>query len=103
MLYQLEFILETTYLTTNTIIMATNNGIANRQMRQWTYQEIRLLIDQRKNRNLEYYRIVGRSRRDYWNSIARRINRVAGSNFNGNQCRRKFDNLVTTYYVSKII
>ena len=101
-LYRLEFILET-HLTTSKIIMTTNNGTANREMRQWTYQEIRLLIDQRKNRNIEYYRIIGRSRLAYWDSIARRINRVTGSNFNGNQCKRKFKNLVATYNVSKII
>ena len=67
----------------------------------WSDQEIRLLINQRKNRNIEYYRIIGRSRAGFWDSVARRINRAAGSNFTGRQCRRKFQNLVSIYYVSK--
>ncbi|PKY62472.1 hypothetical protein RhiirA4_432555, partial [Rhizophagus irregularis] len=53
---------------------------------------------QRKYRNREYYQIIGRSRKNYWESISRRINREAGSNFTGIQCRRKFNNLVSHYY-----
>jgi hypothetical protein len=60
------------------------------------------LINQRKHRNREYYRIIGRSRKNYWESISRRINREAGSNFTGIQCRRKFNNLVSHYYVSNL-
>jgi Myb/SANT-like DNA-binding domain len=70
---------------------------------EWNERTIRLLINQRKHRNGEYYGIIGRSRKNYWNSIARRINRDAGSSFTGNQCRRKFNNLVTHYYVSKLV
>ena len=67
----------------------------------WNEWEIRLLIDQRKYRNHEYHQIIGRSRTMFWESVARRINRAAGSNFTGKQCRRKFDNLVSIYKVSK--
>lgn len=66
----------------------------------WNEQTIRLLINQRKNRNREYYQILGRSRKQYWESISRRINREADTNFTGSQCRRKFNNLVFYYYVS---
>jgi hypothetical protein len=68
----------------------------------WTEQTIQLLINQRKYRNREYYQIIGRSRKNYWESISRRINREAGSNFTGIQCRRKFNNLVSHYYVSNL-
>jgi hypothetical protein len=68
----------------------------------WNEREIRLLIDQRQHRNTEYYQIVGRSRKRFWDSVARRINRAAGSHFTGKQCKRKFQNLVSAYYVSKI-
>lgn len=70
---------------------------------EWSEQTIRLLIDQRKNRNREYYLIIGRSRKRYWDSIARRVNRAAGSDFTGNQCKKKFNSLVSRYYVSKLV
>ena len=70
---------------------------------EWNERSIRLLINQRKYRNREYYEIIGRSRRNYWKSIARRINREAGTNFTGNKCKRKFNNLVSHYYVSKLV
>lgn len=68
----------------------------------WDERTIRLLIDQRKHRNQEYHQIVGRSRRKFWDSVSRRINRSAGTNFEGIQCKRKFQSLVSNYYVSKI-
>jgi hypothetical protein len=70
---------------------------------EWNERSIRLLINQRKYQNREYYEIIGRSRRNYWESIARRINREAGTNFTGNKCKRKFNNLVSHYYVSKLV
>lgn len=66
----------------------------------WNEREVRLLIDQRKNRNLEYYQTIGRSRVPFWDSVARRINRSVGSNFTGVQCKRKFENLVMAYRVN---
>ena len=66
----------------------------------WNEQEVQLLINQRQNRNVEYHQVVGRSRATFWNSVARRINRSVGSNFTGVQCKRKFENLVSIYYVS---
>ena len=46
------------------------NNIGNNSPVEWTERQIRLLIDQRKYRNEEYYRIVGRSRRGFWDSVA---------------------------------
>ncbi len=92
--------------TTTTITNTMNNNNMNRRTRQrveWSEEEIRLLINQRRHRNLEYYRTPERSRTAFWNSVARQINRSTGSNFTGNQCKRKFKNLVTMYNVSKII
>ena len=67
--------------TTTTITNTMNNNNMNRRTRQrveWSEEEIRLLINQRRHRNLEYYRTPGRSRTAFWNSVARRINRFAG-------------------------
>lgn len=77
------------------------DGRANQNPVTWNEQQIRLLINQRKNRNIEYHQTPGRSRVAFWDSVARRINRSAGSNFMGIQCRRKFENLVSSYNVSK--
>ncbi|GBC08806.1 hypothetical protein RclHR1_00840007 [Rhizophagus clarus] len=66
---------------------------------EWNERTIRLLIDQRKHRNREYYQIIGRSRRRYWDSVARRINRVANSDFTGIQCKRKFNSLDICYFM----
>ena len=96
--------------TSNTTNISTSNTTNNSNIRtaindgsEWNEHTIRLLINQRKHRNREYYQIIGRSRTSYWESIARRINREAGSNFTGRQCNRKFNNLVSHYYVSKFL
>lgn len=71
----------------------------------WNEQQIRLLINQRRYRNTEYHQIIGRSHVAFWDSVARRINGAAQtvqSHFTGLQCRRKFENLVSQYYVSKV-
>jgi Myb/SANT-like DNA-binding domain len=66
----------------------------------WTRRTIRLLIDQRKHRNNEYHFEYGRNKRDFWRSVARRINRVAGTNFDHRQCSRKWSNLVSAFNVN---
>ena len=66
----------TTSTSTSTITTITNtmnNNNMNRRTRQrveWSKEEIRLLINQRRHRNLEYYRTPGRSRTAFWNSVA---------------------------------
>ena len=91
----------TSVTTSTTVLNVTSATSTTATPVTWSDQEIRLLINQRKNRNVEYYRIHGRSRTDFWDSVARRINRAAGSNFTGKQCKRKFQSLVSIYYVSK--
>jgi len=67
----------------------------------WNENTINLLINQRKHRNVEFHRLIG-GKTEFWESVARRINRSAGTTFTGMQCKRKFQNMVSTYYVSKI-
>ena len=93
----------TTTTTTTTTTALMNTTISRNPPVTWNEHEIQLLIDQRRYRNVEYHQMVGRSRVEFWNSVARRINRAVGSNFNGLQCRRKFDNLVSIYNVSKMV
>lgn len=87
-------------ISASVAVQVNNNSNGSAVSNEWTESQIRLLINQRKHRNQEYHRIVGRSRRGFWDSVARRINRSEGTNFNGDQCKRKFQNLVSTYYVS---
>jgi hypothetical protein len=104
-------IINTTITTTNMTTNANSNNVARNLPARaarvppatWNDQETRLLINQRKNRNTEFYQSSGVSRVAYWDSIARRVNRSAGAHFTGLQCRRKFDNLVSAYYVSNDI
>ncbi|CAG8806796.1 5810_t:CDS:2 [Cetraspora pellucida] len=60
----------------------------------WADDQLRLLITERRNRNVEYYEIPGSSRVDFWNNIADIINRRFSTNYMGYQCKGKFQNLV---------
>ena len=68
-------------------------------MVDWTDTQIRILIDERRNRNEEYHNF-GRNRIGFWNNIATRINQEHNTSFNGHQCKEKFSNLVRSYNVS---
>ncbi|KAF0473304.1 hypothetical protein F8M41_024897 [Gigaspora margarita] len=65
-------------------------------MVEWTDSQIRILIDERRNRNDEYHNF-GRNRIRFWDSIATRINQEHNTSFNGYQCKEKFMNLVRDY------
>ena len=68
-------------------------------MVEWTDTQIRILIDERRNRNEEYHNF-GRNRIGFWVSIATKINQGHNTSFNGHQCKEKFSNLVRDYNVS---
>ena len=60
-----------------------------------------MLIDARKNRNKEYYRTPNRNKRNFWEDIANKINRVNNINyFTEEDCNKKFLALTQAYYVS---
>ena len=40
---------------------------------EWSESEIRVLIDIRKKRNEDYYRIFGQSKMQFWNEVAEEI------------------------------
>jgi len=93
------------------------------QPTQWHTPTTDMLIDERERRNAEYHTRYGRSRQDFWESVARRyilficslkknlnstihlckfrINRHFHTNFMGQQCSQKWRNLVRDYNVSK--
>ena len=70
---------------------------------EWSESEIRALIDIRKKRNEDYYRIFGRSKVQFWNEVAGEIYEALGSEFTGIQCREKFKHVVRESEISKIL
>ena len=70
---------------------------------EWSEQEIRALIDERKRRNNDYYRTFSRSKVQFWNEVAVKIKENTESDFTGIQCREKFKNLIKDCKVSKIL
>ncbi|CAJ0749947.1 8759_t:CDS:2 [Entrophospora sp. SA101] len=63
----------------------------------WTNDQLRLLINECKSRNIEYHNIVGSSRVDFWNEITNKINEEFCTNYTGHQCKDKFRNLVNSH------
>jgi len=70
---------------------------------EWSESEIRALIDIRKRRNEDYYRIFGCSKMQFWNEVVEEIYEVLGSEFTGIQYRKKFKHVVRECEVSKIL
>ena len=70
---------------------------------EWSESEIHALIDIRKKRNEDYYRIFGRSKIQFWNEVAKEIYEELESKFTGIQCREKFKHVIREYEVSKIL
>ena len=70
---------------------------------EWNNREVRLLINERKNRNVEYHGLrKGRQKHAFWDDIALKINDQYGTIFTGDQCYNKFCNLTRSYYVSNL-
>ncbi|CAG8830849.1 8559_t:CDS:2 [Gigaspora margarita] len=71
-------------------------------MVEWTDSQIRILIDEHRNRNDKYHNFE-RNRIRFWDSIATRINQEHNISFNGHQCKEKFMNLVRDYNISMLM
>ena len=48
---------------------------------KWSEQEICILIDERRRKNTDYYRIFGRSKVQFWNEVAAKIKEDMVSDF----------------------
>ena len=66
-------------------------------------QEIRTLIDERRRRNDDYYRIFRRLKKQFWKEIVKKIKEDTGTDFTGTQCKEKFKNMVRDCKVSKLL
>ena len=61
---------------------------------EWSEVEIRSLVNERRRRNKDYYRIFGRSKVRFWNEVAEKVKEKTETSFTGIQCREKFKNVV---------
>jgi len=67
----------------------------------WEDNEIDLLVEERRRRNVEYHVRYRGNKTGFWRSVARRINRRFDTAYSTRQCELKWRNLVRDYNVSK--
>jgi hypothetical protein len=68
----------------------------------WEDPETDMLVSERRRRNSEYHFTYRGDKTEFWQSVARRINRRYHTAFTAHQCERKWRNLVQDYGVSTI-
>lgn len=68
----------------------------------WTDDQLRLLIDERKNNNKHYHDLVEGRRKIFWKNLASKINLRFGTNYSGVQAKEKFQSIIRDCRVSKI-
>ena len=67
----------------------------------WGEAETDMLVSERRRRNYKYHYSHRGSKKEFWNSVSRRIHRRYGRTFTAHQCKRKFRNLIKEYRVNK--
>jgi hypothetical protein len=68
----------------------------------WNDFETKLLIEERRAGNTEFWGMAGRSRVSFWTRIAGMINSTFMRAYTAEQCKEKFQNLVRENMVRKI-
>ena len=68
----------------------------------WGEPETDMLVSERRHQNSEYHFDRRGDKTEFWESVARRINRRYHTHFNFRQCERKWRNLIKDYGVSTI-
>lgn len=68
----------------------------------WTNDQIRMLIDERKENNEKFHDLVGGGKKMYWKEVASKINLKFGTSFSGQQTKEKFQGLVRDCHVNKL-
>ena len=68
---------------------------------EWPDAQLRLLINECKQRNAEYHAIPNKKKRAFWDDVANKLNEQENTNyFLGEDCHKKFLNLTKTFNVS---
>ena len=68
----------------------------------WTDEQLRLMINERKNDNAHYHTLHEGRRKIWWVELASKINLRFGVNYTRNHVKEKFQGIVRDVYVSKI-
>ena len=71
----------------------------NRTNVLWTDEQCYYLLNQRMYRNDEFWTLSPHRRREFWQSIANKINEVFGTRFTYKQVNVKWNNLLEDYKV----
>jgi hypothetical protein len=69
----------------------------------WDDNEVKLLIDERRSRNEEYWFMLGRSKLPFWQNIAEKIKEEFNMDVTAVQCQAKFKGMIKDCKVSKIL
>ena len=69
-------------------------------MSAWNDDQVRMLIDERKESNEQYHLLSGGSKRAWWNTTAGKINQRYRTSFTGQQAAEKFHGLVSSCKVN---
>ena len=70
---------------------------------EFSNAQLRILIDERKNRNVEYHTTTNKKKYLFWNEIAKKLNDQKNTNdFTGDACHKKFLGLTKAFYVSSV-
>lgn len=67
----------------------------------WTDEQIRKLIDERKNNNEYYHGLTEGKRKIFWKETASKINLQFGTKYTGQQVKEKFQGIVRDCRVNK--
>jgi hypothetical protein len=68
----------------------------------WCDYETRMLIEERRKANVEYWSMAGCSKVSFWTCIAGKINSTFKSSYTAVQCKEKFQNLIRENTVRKL-
>ena len=66
----------------------------------WTYQQLRMMIDERKNANYYFHDLHEGRKSIWWKSLASRINLSFETSYSRKQVNEKFQDLVRDHTVS---
>jgi len=61
---------------------------------EWSEEEMRLLINLRRDRNEDYWRRFGRSKVPFWNEIAAKIEEDLGTRFTAGKSLKEWSRIV---------
>src|ERR1044071_10391464 len=67
----------------------------------WSDEQLRVLIDNCKEYNKNYYELVGNEKRIFWKRVFTKINLKFGTSYSGAHCKEKFEGLKRDYKVNE--